>query len=54
MTAMKNSIYLFYERVDTAADGTLEKDRDKHYKCYFDGQKVFTIICAMKSSFNSN
>ena len=28
MTAMKNPIYLFYERVNTAADGTPGKDRD--------------------------
>jgi hypothetical protein len=51
-TATKNPIYLFYERVDTAADGTPGKDGDKHYKCYLGGRKVFTITRAMKSSLN--
>ena len=51
-TATKNPIYLFYERVDTAADGTAGKDGDKHYKYYLGGRKVLTITRAMKSSLN--
>jgi hypothetical protein len=51
-TATKNPIYLFYERVEMAADGTPGQDGDKHYKCYLGGRKVFTITRAMKSSLN--
>ena len=53
-TITKNPIYLFYEQVDTAADGTPGKDGDKHYKCHLGGRKVLTITRAMKSSLNGN
>ncbi|CAA7257320.1 unnamed protein product [Cyclocybe aegerita] len=45
----RNNIYLFYEEVTTAADGTTVEG-NRYYCCYHGSRKVFTITPAMKHS----
>ncbi|KAI9507343.1 hypothetical protein F5148DRAFT_981561, partial [Russula earlei] len=48
----RNSIYLFYEAVDFAADGSPGKPGDKHYRCHHGNKKVLTITKAMNHNLN--
>ncbi|KIL55008.1 hypothetical protein M378DRAFT_201131 [Amanita muscaria Koide BX008] len=46
-----NPIYLFYEQVETGADGKTA-DGDTHYKCCHGSRKTLTVTKAMKYSLN--
>ncbi|KAI9441140.1 hypothetical protein F5148DRAFT_1293400 [Russula earlei] len=48
----RNPIYLFYEAVDFAADGSPGKPGDKHYRCHHGNKKVLTIMKAMNHNLN--
>ncbi|KAI9508996.1 hypothetical protein F5148DRAFT_954959, partial [Russula earlei] len=48
----RNPIYLFYEAVDFAADGSPGKPGNKHYQCHHGNKKVLTIMKAMNHNLN--
>ena len=50
----RNPVYLFYEPVDLAADGSPGKPGDKHYRCLHGSKKVFTVTKAMNHNLNGS